>query len=93
MAFAITLDTHAGDLSKYDFLKSVRLRNNNGQQVAPLKWVSTAEGSHHRAGGLVFPKTDQAGRPIDAQVKVIELVVRGLGGVAQRLLRWTLPIP
>ena len=93
VVFAITLDTHAGDLSKYDFVKNVTLRNNGGPRVAPLRWVSTAEGPHHRAGGLVFPKTDQTGRPIDAQAKVLELIVRGLGGVAQRTLRWTLPIP
>ncbi len=59
---AVTLDTHAGDLGRYDFVKNTLLRNDRRQQVAPLQWVATADGSHHRAGGLVFPKADQAGR-------------------------------
>lgn len=66
VVFAITLDTHAGDLSKYDFVKKIILRNDRGQRVAPLRWVATADSSHHREGGLVFPKTD-GGRARDRQ--------------------------
>lgn len=91
IVFGITLDTHAGDLSTYDFLKNVVLRNDRSQQVAPVRWLSTADGAHHRAGGLLFPKTDQAGRAIDAQVKTLELVVQGLGA-PERVLRWTIPV-
>lgn len=92
IVFAITLDTHAGDLSGFDFVKNVILRNGRGQQVAPVRWVATADGAHHRAGGLLFPKADQAGRAIEPQANTFELVVRGLGGAAERLLRWTTPI-
>jgi hypothetical protein len=92
VVFAITLDTHAGDLSGYDFIKGAILRNDRGQQVTPVQWMSTADGSHHRAGGLLFPKTDQAGRSLESQARTLELVVRGLGGVQERVLRWTLPI-
>ncbi len=92
IVFAITLDTHAGDLSKFDFVKNVTLRNDRGQQTTPSRWVATADGAHHRAGGLVFSRTDQAGRAIGAQVKVLELIVRDLGGVPERTLRWTLPV-
>lgn len=92
IVFAITLDTHSGDLSKFDFVKNVTLRNDRGQQVAPVRWVATAEGTHHRAGGLLFPKGDQAGRSIEAEARAFELVVRGLGGIAERVLRWTLPL-
>lgn len=92
IVFAITLDAHAGDLSRYDFVKNVVLRNDRGQQVAPVRWVATADGTHHREGGLVFPRTDQAGRAVEPQAKTLELVVRELGGVAERVLRWTLPL-
>lgn len=92
IVFAITLDTHSGDLSKFDFVKNVTLRNDRGQQVTPSRWVATADGAHHRAGGLVFSRTDQAGRVLDAQAKVLELIVRDLGGVPERTLRWTLPV-
>jgi hypothetical protein len=91
IVFSITLDTHAGDLSTYDFLKNVVLRNDRGQQVTPVRWVSTADGSHHRAGGLVFPRADQAGRAIDTQARALELVVRSLGA-PERVLRWSLPV-
>lgn len=92
IVFAITLDTHSGDLSKFDFVKNVTLRNDRGQQVTPSRWVATADGAHHRAGGLVFSRTDQAGRAMDAQAKVLELIVRDLGGVPERTLRWALPV-
>lgn len=92
IVFAITLDTHSGDLSKFDFVKNVTLRNDRGQQVTPSGWVATADGAHHRAGGLVFSRTDQAGRAMDAQAKALELIVRDLGGVSERTLRWTLPV-
>jgi hypothetical protein len=92
VVFAVTLDTHSGDLSGYDFVKNVTLRNDRGQQLTPVGWVATADGSHHRAGGLLFPRTNQAGRAIDSQARVLELVVRGLGGVTERVLRWTLPL-
>lgn len=92
IVIAVVLDTHAGDLSTYDFLKNVTLRNDRGQQVAPVRWVSTADGTHHRSGGLLFPKADQTGRAIEPQARALELVVRGLGGITERVLRWSLPI-
>lgn len=58
LVIAITLDAHSGDLSRYDFVQSVTLRNDRGQQVSPLRWIATADGAHHRAGGLLFPKAD-----------------------------------
>lgn len=93
IVFAVTLDTHSGDLSAWDILKNTVLRNDRGQQVAPQRWVAIADGTHHRAGGLVFPRTDQAGRAIDAEAKTLELVVRGLGAGPERVLRWSLPLP
>jgi hypothetical protein len=92
VVFAVVLDTHSGDLSKFDLVKNAILRNDGGRQVAPLQWVATADGTHHRAGGLVFPKTDKSGGPIDGQARSLELSVRDLGGVAERTLRWTLPV-
>ncbi|MDR7480876.1 MAG: hypothetical protein QN203_00005, partial [Armatimonadota bacterium] len=93
IVFFITLDTHAGDLSAYDFLKNAVLRNDRGQQVGPQQWIATTDGAHHRAGGLVFPRADPAGRALDAEAKVLELVIRSLGGVPERILRWSLPPP
>lgn len=89
---AITLDAHSGDLSTHDVVKNTLLRNDRGQRVAPLQWVATADGPHHREGGLIFPKADQSGRAIDEQARSLELIVRSLGTVTERALRWTLPV-
>jgi hypothetical protein len=90
--FVINVDTHSGDLSGYDFAKNAMLRNDRGQRVAPQRWLATADEAHHRAGVLIFPRIDQAGRTIETEAKTLELVVRGLGGVAERTLRWSLPL-
>lgn len=92
IVIAITLDTHSGDLSRYDFVKNALLRNDRGQQVAPVRWIATADGAHHRSGGLVFPRADQAGKTFEPQAKIVELILRDLGGVSERVLRWTLPL-
>lgn len=92
IVFLISLDTHSSDLSSYDFVKNAILRNDRGQQVAPVRWLATSDGSHHRSGGLLFPRADPSGRAVEEQAKALELVVRGLGGVAERILRWTLPL-
>lgn len=93
LVIAITLDTHSGNLSAYDFVKNALLRNDRGQQLAAIRWVPTAEGPHHRGGGLVFPKTVQSGQSFESDAKALELVVRNLGGVAERVFRWSLPLP
>lgn len=91
VVFAVALDTHAGDLSAYDVLKNMVLRNDRGVRTPPVRWVATADGSHHRSGGLVFPRM-VGGRAIDRDAGALELVVRDLGGVPERVLRWTLPL-
>jgi hypothetical protein len=92
LVIAITFEAHSGDLSRYDVVKNALLRTDQGQQVAPVGWVPTTDGAHHRAGGLLFPRADPAGRTIDARAKVLELVLRGLGGVTERTMRWTLSV-
>jgi hypothetical protein len=92
IVIALALDTHSGDLMAYDPVKRVILRTDRGQQLEPLRWVSTADGAHHRAGALVFARTDRAGRPVEQSAGSLELIVRDLGGVAERILRWTLPV-
>jgi len=92
VVFAVVLDTHSGDLSRYDLVKTAILSNDRGRRVTPLQWVATADGAHHRAGGLVFPKVDPSGSAIDGQARSLELIIRELGGVPERTLRWTLPV-
>jgi hypothetical protein len=90
VVFAITLDTHAGDLSGYDVVKNITLRDGRGRRLPALRWLPTANGAHHRQGGLLFAKKRTAGETLGAAGETFELTVRNLGGVPQRTLRWTL---
>ncbi|MBI4277098.1 MAG: hypothetical protein HY660_01475 [Armatimonadetes bacterium] len=88
----LTLDTHAGDLRAFDPAKGAVLRTDRGQQVAATRWGVITEGSHHREGALLFPKVDGQGRGLETDAKSVELVIRGLGDVPERVLRWDLPL-
>lgn len=78
--FLVSLNTHSVDLSRYDMVQVSELRA-GGQSWRPLRWVSTSDGSHHRAGVLVFPKVDPA-RPV-------ELLIKTIAGIPVRTFRWT----
>jgi len=89
LPFAATMDTHSVDLDKIDLSKLATLRNDKGQQVAPTSWEAPA-GGHHRSGTLVFPATDSGKALVDPGTKYVELVIRDLAGVKERVLRWSL---
>ena len=58
--------------------------------VRPTKWES-APGGHHRAGRLVLLARDEAGQSLTgAGVSCVELVVRDVAGVKERVLGWEL---
>lgn len=78
--FLVSFTTHSGDLSRYDLVALSALRA-GGKILTPLRWVSTSDDSHHRAGALLFPKVDE-GRPV-------ELTIRNIAGVPARIFRWT----
>jgi len=64
IVFRVELDTHFGDLTSFDFVKNVYLRTDRGQRFPAVRWVSTADSSHHRAGGLLLQRTDHTRKPI-----------------------------
>jgi hypothetical protein len=77
--FLVSMNTHSVDLSGYDMVALSELRA-GGKSYKALRWVSTADESHHRSGVLTFPKVD-AGQPV-------ELVIKTIAGVAVRTVRW-----
>jgi hypothetical protein len=83
--FEVALDTHSGNLDALT-LADARLRNDRGEQLAATGW-DAPNGGHHRAGTLSF-----AGNPAPffAGARWVELVVRGVGDLPERLLRWDL---
>lgn len=78
------MDTHSGSLDGLD-LSAATLRNDRGQQLVGASWSAPA-GGHHRSGALTF--TGDAA-PIAKGAQWVELVLPDVGGVPERVLRWT----
>ncbi len=81
--FDIAMNTHAVDLSD-DLTKTAFLRDDTGKEYQPIGSDGPAEGGHHRSGVLKFPAL--TGKP-----KYVELVIKGLAQVPERVFRWNLP--
>lgn len=92
LVFRISLDTHSIDLSKYDMRKITFLRDDKGYLYSAVLWIPQSDDSHHRAGIITFPRGDPQGNSIiDQRTRYIEIVVRDVAGVSERVLRWDLP--
>ena len=83
----LAFNTHSVDLSGYDLTTMASLTTPQGE-VQPVRWIDESEGSHHRSGVVVFPSggVDLAGSG------EIVLTLRGIADVAERQLRWPLPL-
>ncbi len=86
----IVLDTHSAELDGYKLESLMTLRTDTGKTVRPNAVESPSGSGHHRKGVLVFPGNDASG-PLLAGAKTLELIVRDVGGVKERALRWALP--
>ena len=88
--FAVEMDTHVVNLDGYDLKQLAVLRTDQGQEIQPVSW-NAPTGGHHRSGTLTFPATLADGTPlIGSNTRNIELVIRNVGGVPERTLKWTL---
>lgn len=83
IAFDIAMNTHSVDLSD-DMTKIAVLRDDTGKEYAPLAWEGGGPGGHHREGILKFA-------PLTNKPKYVELVIKGLAKVPERVFRWDLP--
>ena len=95
LVFAVDLNTHSVDLSNLEMDKISSLRDDQGNVYSPTEWreVGDSSSSHHRSGALLFPLTDREGEPvISDKTKYIEIIIKDLAGVKERLFRWDLPI-
>jgi len=87
--FEVAMNTHSVDLDGYDLAKLAVLRTDKGQEVRPSRWDAPA-GGHHRRGTLVFPdKAPDGGPLIGPNTAWIELVIRDVADVPERVFRWT----
>lgn len=83
VVFDVAMNTHSVDLSD-DMTKISLLRDDAGKEYKPTGWDGPAGGGHHRSGTLRFPAL--AGKP-----KSVELIIKGLAGVPERVFQWDLP--
>ena len=85
LAFYVRLDADSADLSKYDLGRISVLRDLSGGEYQPEVWLPWNVAGDHRGGLLIFHK-------VELGSEGVELVIRGVGGVAERSYRWfTLP--
>ncbi len=88
-SFRVALDTHAVELDGYDLRQLAVLRTAQGREVRPSGW-DAPKGGHHREGTLTFPATAADGSPmIGPATGILELVIRDVAGVPERVFRWT----
>jgi hypothetical protein len=78
--FSVALNTHSVALD-YDLTQDVILRDDRGEQFQPLAWDGSPAGGHHRNGILRFNAIQPAGT-------YLEMVIRGVAGVPERVFRW-----
>ena len=87
--FTVAMDTHSVDLDRYDLRQLAVLRTDQGQEIQPTGW-DAPKGGHHREGTLTFPATTADGQPfLGPNTRSVELVIRNVAGVPERILRWT----
>lgn len=88
--FGVVMDTHAVDLDAYDLFQLAVLRTDQGQEVQPIGWDAPS-GGHHREGTLTFPPdTPDGSLLIGPSTRGLELVIRDVAGVPERVFRWVL---
>ena len=81
--FDVTLDTHSVDLDALDLSDAI-LRNDRGEALSAQPWAAP-KGGHHREGTLKF---DGDAAWFFTGARWVELVLSGVGDLAERTLRW-----
>ena len=84
----VKFTTHSGDLSRLDMTGLSALRV-GGREYAPQAWESISDDSHHREGVLVFTRKAPDSASLDAGT--IELVMKGIADVPERVFSWQWP--
>src|SRR4029453_1720731 len=93
LAVQVKVDTHAVDLDQYQLEKLAVLRDAQGREIQAVGLESPSGSGHHREGVLTFPGTDASGKPLlSPEAKRLTLILRGIGGVSERVFRWQLPL-
>lgn len=79
----VVLDTHSVGLDGIAFDQAVAMRTADGSDIPPTTVEQVRGSGHHREAVLIFPPLGQGG--------AARVVVRNVGGVAERSFAWELP--
>ncbi|MEK7193416.1 MAG: hypothetical protein AAB652_01360 [Patescibacteria group bacterium] len=80
--FDVVLDTHSVELDQ-DMTKVAVLVDEGGKEYKPLRFEGDPAAGHHREGTLIFGQ-------ITPVPKAIELKIKNIGGVPERLFKWNM---
>jgi len=86
LSFEVRMNTHSVNLDTYGMENISFLRVDGGTEQKALGWLKPGGGGHHRSGVLRF-----AG-PIPSNAQSLQLIIRGIGGVQERVFEWKLPL-
>lgn len=86
LVFEVVMDTHSVNLDQYNLKDLTVLRFGIGPEARAAAWESPS-GGHHVEGTLTFSDSQPL---IAADASYLELVIRNLAGVAERVFRWEL---
>lgn len=81
LKFKIQLDTHSGSLDDVALERAVLIRTADGKEIAPTGVEQAKGGGHHRDAVVVFGP---------AHGREVHVVVKDVGGVAERSFVWPL---
>jgi hypothetical protein len=82
LRFQVVLDTHSVNLDSYD-LKTITVLRDEAGNTHPPTAVENKGTGHHREAIVSFAK-------IASGTKRVELVIRDVAGVKERIFRWDL---
>jgi hypothetical protein len=80
--FEVVFNTHSVDLG-FDPVATSVLRDDAGREYPAMEWQGDGPGGHHRSGTLRFKVPDEASDSV-------EVVIRDVAGVPERVFRWDL---
>ena len=80
--FGVVLSTHSVALDQ-DMRRAVVLMDAAGAPRQPLSWEGDPPGGHHRKGVLRF-------QPLAGIPEYLDLRIKSIGGVSERVFRWRL---
>ncbi len=92
IVFLLSFDTHSVDLTPFDVVTNSRLVTSAGNTYEPVRWETTSDGSRHRSGALIFPKSANGIQVIGTGITSVSLVITNLAGVPSRSLTWPVPV-